>query len=858
MRPAILRRRRLARNRFYHPRRHGGRNTAVTVMIVLFMLPALLLSGSVGLTYALGWGAYAYYSSDLPDPHLFDNVVLSQPSYFYDRTGGSLLARFECENRRFVAFDDIPPLLANAVVASEDRTFWENDGVDISAIGRAFFANLDAGEVVQGGSTITQQVIKYAGFLAGQRDDELTEQPISGSGAAGSTADERDRNGDPFANPCPQPYSGFLEGRSYEDKIKEALMAWNVTDAYPGREGKEKILETYLNLIFYGNRSFGIAAAAANYFGVTSLEELSLAQIAFLTALPQAPSAYDPFNNPDGLPAAMRERNLVLRSMQEAGYITPSQYQAAISVGAEEMAFSTFSGPPLREPHFVFRARAEAADILRQLGVENAETRIYNGGYNVTTTLDMELQAQAREKLTHWVGEVADKNVHNGALVAINSASGEIVSYVGSVDYYNRDDPRVQGQFDVAGLGKRQPGSAFKPITYASAFRERLASPATLLVDASTEFGSEERSYRPSNANITEHGPVLAVDALRYSLNIPAARMQYIVGPTQTANFAKTLGISTDLVATQPGLTLPLGTVPVSLLEMTQAYSVFASGGILRPATTILEIRDRYGRLVYDHESDAPLSSQPMTRSETYLTHWILEGNTDPDKNALWGSRAELTDPDGERREAGFKTGTTDNFRDVSGFGYVPGGLVTGVWMGNNNMEPLSNELGVGLFSADGPLYLWQDFMQEALNTPAAWNNDQSALNNRFTAPDGVEMHDVCRFSGTEPVPACGRTIEAPFLVGNSPEPSEMFSRGCLDLVEYERQNNRPEKWAEADAVWVDRLVRGQLDAIGNPDDPDENNPQARYKIAPLAGETGWEVRFCLPPADALPELESQ
>jgi membrane peptidoglycan carboxypeptidase len=329
--------------------------------------------------------------------------------------------------------------------------------------------------------------------------------------------------------------------------------------------------------------------------------------------------------------------------------------------------------------------------------------------------------------------------------------------------------------------------------------------------------------------------------------------MQRLVGPERTAQLAARMGIATDLVSPTPGLTLTLGTVPVSLLEMTQAYSVFAAAGSLRPATTILEIRDRNNRLIYDYAADGPLASEPLTAGEAYLTNWILEGNTDPEKNLLWGQPARLTDTEGQRRPAGFKTGTTDNFRDVSGFGYVPGSLVTGVWMGNNNQEPLSSELGRGLFSADGPLLLWQDFMQQALNTPSAWNNEEPVPNRNFTVPNSIRFHDVCRFTGSKAVPACGRTVSMPFLLDTEPIDSDMLARGCLDLVGYERQFDHPEEWAEADAVWVNRVVRGQWGAIGNPDDPDETNPNARYLIAPLRGETGWQHSFCLPPADAIP-----
>ena len=297
----------------------------------------------------------------------------------------------------------------------------------------------------------------------------------------------------------------------------------------------------------------------------------------------------------------------------------------------------------LREPHFSFRVQREAEAILAALGVANPAEAVRTGGYRITSTLDYRLQQVAHNQVRTWVNALADKNVHNGALVAIDSATGEIVAYVGSVDYYNRDDPRVRGQFDVAGLSVRQPGSAFKPIVYSSAFRAREATPATFFVDSVTQFGADrDTSYLPTNADIKDHGPLLAVDALRYSLNVPSVMMQYLVGIDETARFAQSMGIASSkyILDQDPGLSLALGSVPVNLTNMTGAYGVFAQQGVLHPPTSILEIRDRDNRVIYSLKKDGPEQSRPMTQGEAYLTHWILEGNTNPETNVLWGSRA--------------------------------------------------------------------------------------------------------------------------------------------------------------------------------------------------------------------------
>jgi membrane peptidoglycan carboxypeptidase len=789
----------------------------------------------------------------------------------YYRTGTQLLARFECENREEVHFSELPNSIVDATVAAEDRTFWTNDGIDYTAVARAALANLEAGSIVQGASTITQQVIKYAGSI--KQAQAANEPPTS---AAPSVV--LDPGAEPTStDPCEQPDLTFLEGRGFGDKIREQILARQVTAAYPGRAGKERILETYLNLIYYGNRSYGIKAAAANFFGTSDLSKLTLAQGAFLAGLPQLPSSYDPYQpveNPRGPALAIARRDDVLDAMLHEGYITQRQHDEAVAVTWEEMNPSKVTSI-LREPQFSFRVQREVVRILDAMGVANPEQAVRTGGYRITTTLDYPLQQVAKEQVTKWVASVADKNVHNGALVAIDSATGEIVAYVGSVDYYNRQDPRVQGQFDVAGLGRRQPGSAFKPITYSSAFRARQATPATFFLDAVTQYGSSNPAYAyiPTNANIKEHGPVLAMDALRYSLNVPSVMMQYLVGVDVTAQFAQSMGVASAqyILGEDPGLTLTLGSVPVNLTNMTQAYGVFAAQGTLHPATTVLEIRDRDGKVMYDTTKNGPETTRPMTPAEAYLTHWIIEGNTNPETNTLWGERAQLNDPNGQRRHAGFKTGTTNDFRDVSGFGYVPGSLVTGVWMGNNNQEPLSNKLGVGLYSADGPLYLWHDFMNLAINQPWDWNGHAPVPNDDFAQPPGVVTASVCRYSGMSATDACGPTIEVPFLDGTVPPPDNVhvnkqgaggylatpdasgngggiqLSGSCFDVVaEVAEDGRRPPAMVAAARRWADRFVNGEFGPRGDPNKIGILGPDSVWLlIAPLRGNSGFGAPIC-------------
>ncbi|MGH2456051.1 MAG: transglycosylase domain-containing protein, partial [Candidatus Limnocylindria bacterium] len=825
-------------------RRGSPRRGLATAFLVTLGVFALLVVGSMAGTAGGLLAAYNFYSSGLPDPRLLDDIELPASTYIYDRTGETLLARFECQNREQVTFDALPEHLVNATVAAEDRTFWTNDGIDYYAVAGAAVANLEAGEIVRGASTITAQVIKYAGSI---KEAEEQNQPASTAAPSAELDPEAEAPVTEEVDVCEPPDLTFLSGRGFDEKIREFILARQVTGAYPGTDGKEKILETYLNLIFYGNGSYGIKAAAANYFGISDLTQLTLAQSAFLAGLPQLPSAYDPYFNDQGPARAIARRNVVLDAMLRDGYITRAEQRAAAATTWEEMGPSQITSV-LREPHFSLRVRREAERILEAQGVANPEQAVRTGGYRITTTLDYQLQQTAKEQVGIWVNALKDKNVNNGAMVALNSATGEIVAYVGSVDYYNREDPRVQGQFDVAGQGVRQPGSAFKPIVYSSAFVGREATPATFFVDAVTQFGSNRAtSYMPTNADIREHGPLLAMDALRYSLNVPSVMMQHLVGPNATAEFAESMGIATAdyILGLDPGLSLGLGSVPVNLVNMTGAYSVFAQRGTLHPPTTIREIRDRNNRIIYSLDDNGPETTRPMTPGEAYLTHWILEGNTDPRRNVVWGSPAQLTDPAGVRRQAGFKTGTTDDFRDVSGFGYVPGSLVTGVWMGNNNQEPLSNRLGQGLFSADGPLYLWHDFMQLALNQPWAWNGQQPVGQTTISQPEGVVTAAVCQFSGMAATNSCGPLRDMPFLEGTVPPPDNLHADGCLDIVQAVRQDDRrPVEWVQAADRWADRYVNGETGAVGDPTRLREN-PNNRLAISPLRGNTGFGGAIC-------------
>ncbi|HYY53906.1 MAG TPA: transglycosylase domain-containing protein, partial [Candidatus Dormibacteraeota bacterium] len=367
--------------------------------------PFFVFALVLGLGFIGAGTAYAYFAQDLPAAADFSKDPLPLSTKVYARDGTTLLYEFAEERREPVRYDELPQTLIDATISAEDKTFWTNPGVDISGIARAVFYDLfrrgDARP--QGASTLTQQLVKLR--LVG---DEV----------------------------------------SIDRKIKEALLAIEVTRTY----SKKEILELYFNQIYYGSQAYGVKAAALAYFGTSDLAKLTLAQQALLAGLPQAPSQLDPTKE-GNLSRALERRSYVLDQMAENGYITEDQADAARNEPIK------ITGRPLidiRAPHFVFRVKDQLVQIL---GDESAISR---GGYTIITSLDFSKQQEAEKQVKAWVDELHKHLVYNASLVTIDPKTGEVLAYVGSVDYYNTSDPRVRGQFDAAGLGERQPGSSFK------------------------------------------------------------------------------------------------------------------------------------------------------------------------------------------------------------------------------------------------------------------------------------------------------------------------------------------------------------------------------------------------------------
>ena len=580
---------------------------------------------------------FGYFAADLPAAHDLATVPVPLSTYIYDRTGEHLLYTLEDERRQLVKLDQVPLLMQEASVAIEDHTFWTNPGVDPGGIIRAFQVNLARGGVAQGGSTITQQLIKTR--LLG---DEPT----------------------------------------ITRKIKEAILAVEATRTF----SKQQILEMYFNQIFYGNQAYGVLAAASTYFGVSDLNQLTLGQMALLAGLPQAPSEYDPVQNPA---AAMARRTLVLQAMVDEGYITQAQADQA----NVEPIKVTPAKTSLYAPHFTFRAREQLINLL-------GEKAAYRGGYRVYTTLDFNMQQLAEKEVKDHVDGLKFANVNNAALITMDPTTGEVLAYVGSKDYYDHS-PKVQGDYDVAGIALRQPGSTFKMFTYLTGMLKGGMTASTVLNDIQfTMPDGSGSSYSPKDATKEQHGPTTIRQALRESLNLPALNVTRMVGVDAIIDTVHQLGINREFDRSRLGLSFGIGAAEMRLIDMASAYQVVANYGRRIEPTFISKIIDSNGQVVKDFTTK-PEAKQVLDERYAWIMTNILKDNTDPVHGSfVFGPFTSIGRP------AALKTGTTDNLQDVLAIGYTPTRL-TAIWMGNSDNSEM-----YGISSALGPGILWRDYMK--------------------------------------------------------------------------------------------------------------------------------------------------
>jgi membrane peptidoglycan carboxypeptidase len=785
----------------HKPKRAPYGRIALTIMLAVIVVA----SATGGIAVAVGAGVIRAWSEGLPDPAALESLTFSQPTIIYDRTGTIELARFERENRAVVAFDDVPTLVLDATTTAEDRTFWSNEGYDAVAIVAAAIQNAQGGSGERGASTITQQLVR-ARLLP--RD--------------------------------------VIEGEDrYVRKVLEIIQSQRLTAAFPGLEGKKRIITAYLNEIYYGHESYGIGAAARTYFGVTDLAELTPAQAALLAGLPKAPSTYDPYHYavegedgtlvvPKDAPPVVR-RDYILRSWQatKGAPLTAAQIEAALD---EPVVLTRAEPRVMKAPHFSWAVRDQLA---KQLGsIEAVET----GGYRVVTTLDWDGQQIGERYLygaaiipnlkkdvataalesmkfskadRRWINALRGADLHNGALVAIDYRTGDVLTYVGSGAYY-RDDltsPQFAPEHDAAAAW-RQPGSAFKAVLYASAFEERVLTPGSLLLDISTDFGG---GWSPKDADSLERGPVLVRGAIQQSLNLPAVRALERVGNEAVADIADRLGLQfkggRDAFL-QSGLAGAIGTVETRPIDLVSAYGTLGNGGVHVPTRMILSITGPDGSQVYEAPDPADVGVEAISPQAAFLITDVLAGNTDPSQNRFWSQTLALRNgPDGARRQAAAKTGTADSRRDFSTYGYLAPpedpdapALAVGVWMGNSDHSaPEGAKHGTSLTTAGK---VWHAFLREySKEMPLA----------KFKPPKGVVEERIDRWSGGDPGPWTRATTVEWFIKGTEPGAKNeidqrglLYSRGCGGwVVDPVKAELGPSRWIDDVEGWVRRARQG-------------------------------------------------
>ena len=576
-------------------------------------------------------------------------------------------------------FDSIPQCMKDATIAVEDKNFYQNPGVDLEGILRAFWINLKGGETIAGGSTITQQVART--LLLNQQ--------------------ERSQ-------------------RTLRRKLREAWLAWQMARRLP----KDEILALYLNQTYYGGMAYGVEAAAQTYFG-KSATELLLPECALLAGLPQAPSTYNPYTNPD---LARQRQLVVLGLMEEQGYITTEQRQQA-----EEFPLNYNQSPyPILAPHFVWMVKSEMDGLYASGKLDP------NASLIVRTTLDLDQQqiaeaAVARNLAKFQVKDPAlSSNVNNAALVVMDPQTGEILALVGSADYFN---DAIHGAINMA-IAPRQPGSAFKPFIYALALDSRQANPwtaATSILDVTTTFIDDKgKPYTPQNYDLRDHGPVSVRTALASSLNVPAVITLDHVGIQAVIALGKKMGITSFGDPENYDLSLALGGGEMSLLELTTAYATLANQGKYPGHSTILDIRDFNGALLY--QTEKPPQTDIFDPRVTWLISDIL--SDDSARSIGFGLNSTLK----LDRPAAVKTGTTSNYHDNWTVGYTPH-LVVGVWVGNAGYEPMRNVTGL-----TGAAPIWNETVRTLL---------QGRPEEPFVRPEGLVQVNVCDLSGLLPTPAC-------------------------------------------------------------------------------------------------------
>lgn len=616
-----------------------------------------------------GVSAIVFFSKDLPSPHKLTEREVPQTTKMYSRQGDLLYEIFDEQQRTFIELKDIPQHLKDATLAAEDSDFYHHSGFDVAGILRSAYRIVTQGRIAGGGSTITQQLVKNV-FLS-------PEQTLT-------------------------------------RKLKEIIMALRIESTY----SKDEILQMYFNEVGYGGNYYGVGAAAEGFFG-KHVRDLTLEEAVFLAGLPQSPTLYNPRSGDPELSRARFE--LVLDLMVKDKLVT--QEEADLAKASDVIERIRPLENNIQAPHFVFYVKQE---LVNQFG----EKLVEQGGLRVTTTLDMGKQRIAEEEIRYQLERLANQNaqVNNQALVAVNPQTGEIVTMVGSADYFNEE---IDGNVNVI-LADRQPGSAIKPIMYVKALQMGYTT-ATFLPDIYACFGkgADGKDYCPSNSDGKYWGPLLLREALANSRNTPAVRMAQLIGVDNIIQQAEELGITTLTERDRYGLSLALGAAEVKPLELTKAYSAFWNGGEQHDLISILKVEDSNGNVIFENKTDQRKPRRVIPDDYAFLITDIL--SDEESRARLFGANNLLE----IGRPAAVKTGTTNDNRDAWTCGGTPT-LGACVWTGNTDNSPMASSIQ----GSTGATPTWHHFMKRSLEGQAI---------EQFKRPNSITKVVVDRLSGKLP-----------------------------------------------------------------------------------------------------------
>jgi len=629
----------------------GKKLFKILVGVFSFLLAVFIFTGTVI--------AFWIATLKIPDAGSLNDLKVAQSTKIYDRTGKIILWDIHSDiQRTVVPLADISRHIKNATIAIEDSSFYQHKGIDVSGIFRATLVNLKSGKLSQGGSTISQQLVKN---------------------------------------------TLLTTDKTFARKIKEIILTLKIEK----KLSKDKILELYLNAVPYGGSNYGIESASRNFFGKNA-SDISLAEAAYLASLTKAPTYYSPYGNHQEELA--QRKDLVLSKMAGLGFIAPKEAESAQK---EKVIFLNKGQNSVKAPHFSVYIRSYLEEKYGKDVVEQ-------GGLKVTTTINYPLQEKAEQIAAKYAKENKEKfNASNNSIVAIDPKTGQILVMVGSKDYFNQED---QGNFNVALAHRQPGSAikpfvyatafkkGFSPDTtvfdiqteFNPSCLDKYAATTTSSSSSSSSSSSaeEDECYMPENYDHNYRGPVTLRDALAQSLNVPSVKTLYLAGIRDSLSLMKDMGIDSLTDPDRYGLTLVLGGGEVSLLEMTGAYAVFANKGIRNPPVGILKVEDKSGNILEEYRDE---SKQVLDKNIALTISDVLSDNKA--RTPAFGANSPLYFPD---RPVAAKTGTTNDYKDAWVLGYTPS-LAVGAWFGNNDNTPME-KMVAGFIVAP----MWNEFLNEA------------------------------------------------------------------------------------------------------------------------------------------------